>query len=232
MTDKRQTILLRIALAAPLAALIVLSFIRTDNDWIELTIIAPVLGALIFALGWLLDRYDATLTTRMQAIDQGEWEVWLNGIKLGTVTDNDYAAMQQAVLRDSRVAIEQFMNVGEVMIVVLQKLVLGLPVMVFWFGVGSALFAPECYADLARELQKAEPTTVAAAAKRVLQCGMVFGIVTFCWMAVFGHRFGFRPCYSEAVDRILRQRFNTPVEGEIMLCRRTVFHSAKAGTRR
>jgi hypothetical protein len=214
MTNHAKPLLVRIAWGLT-GALIVHLGLGRYHGWIDLTLSVLVSAALYVLVDWLLARHDVKLTNRMGAVDEGEWEVRLNGIKLGTVTDNDYAAMQRAVFRDGRVALAQTLNVGVATLVVLGKLMFVTPIMAFWLVVGTALIAPDYYTHLVRELQQVDPLAFAAAVKRYLELFVMAPVCAIGVMAALGRRFGFRNCYCESVNRFVRQRFNTPAEGDI-----------------
>ena len=227
MNSKRKTLLIRAASAVIASLFLNLAF-RTYDGWGVLAFNVLTAVAAAVAFGKLFDRYDAKLSARIEAGDQGSWAVRLNGVELGTITDRDYAAMQRTVFRDGRVAVAQLVNIGRVAFVVFDKLVLGVPIVAFWIAIGLLLFVPESYVDLVRELQKLDPSALAVTAKHFLQIGLMFAMVAFGAMATCGYRFGFRNRYSESIGRLLRQHFRTSVVGDLELHRSAHLENASA----
>jgi len=219
--------IVRIALAAVLG--LVIGLTRAGEEWGSAGMNAVAMVVCTLAIGWLLDRHDGQLTARIRStVSQVEWEVALNGIKIGTMKDGEYASMQQAAYRDRRVAGRQLMNLGRVALTMLDKLVLGIPLMAFWLAVLLALLEPGSLGDLVRELQKANPQALTDATKQFLQMGLMFTAPITGVMVLIGYRFGFRNCYVDSVRERIRQHFNMAADGSIAIYRLAFVNGALA----
>lgn len=167
----------------------------------------------------LFDRYEKSLLARMNAAHPVIWDIKVNSIKVGTVTDADYATMKLSAFQDGRNAGAQLLNLGHVVIGVIGKFVLAVPVTLFWCLIAVAVFFPEMYSSVIAGMQKAGPSDIAAVAKTALTFLTSLVGMAFCLNAVFGVRFGFVNCFSAAVGRMLRHRCNVAAEGDIFLVR-------------
>ncbi|BBL36039.1 hypothetical protein Nstercoris_02318 (plasmid) [Nitrosomonas stercoris] len=147
------------------------------------------------------------------------WNVYMNGVVIGKVSDAQYAAMQRMAFRDGRTALAQFFNLGRVAFVVVEKLLVTVPFLVFWSAVAIAIFSPESYTDLVRELQKADQAEIMSAMYLFLQAVLVLALGLVCTGFVMGYHYEFRNLYSEAVNRMLRQHCKTPANGDVQLRR-------------
>lgn len=160
----------------------------------------------------LIDRLDHTYTKRINADKTITWEVWINDVKAGVVTDAEYAAIQQLTLHDTRIAMLQLFNIGRVAIVLLDKIVMMIPITIFWAAIAIAILEPESYTVIVHELQKADPATIIDAIRSFIHVGAQLVFATLVCMAVLGYRFGFKDYYSASIHRIIRQHCNVIAE--------------------
>ncbi|SFU34120.1 hypothetical protein SAMN05216339_101425 [Nitrosomonas eutropha] len=203
-------------IAVPFSLILVLS-LDIYNDWPDLLYVVVMAMAGNFFFNFLADRHDKRLIARIKADQPIMWNVSMNSVEIGKVSDSQYAAMQRMASRDGRIALAQFFNLGRMALVVVEKLLFAIPFLVFWMVVALAIISPESYTDLVREFQKADPAEITSAMRSFLQTAMTMMFVVFGVMIVMGYRFGFRNHYSEAVNRMLQQHCNTPAKGDVQL---------------
>ncbi len=170
-------------------------------------------------IGGLADRHDAGLTKRMEADAPITWDVWINDVQVGTVTDAQYAAMQRHAARDGRNAAAQLFNLGKMALSVIDKLMIAVPLTCFWTAIAMAAFSPDTFIQIAQELQTTGPTAITAAVRSFMQVGVLVFAILVAMMVAMGLRLGFKNCYAVAVNRMLRRHCNTPVEGDVRLSR-------------
>ncbi|WP_277594430.1 hypothetical protein [Pseudomonas chlororaphis] len=190
-----------------------------DKGWLSVLLNVVTTVAAMYGLQYMLNYKDARYSKRISDPSAPELDVRLNGIKIGTLSDADYAAMQQEALRDGRNALAQLFNVGRVAFTVIDRLIVVVPVLAFWGALAFAVFSPYSPADMLLEFQKTDVATVTHALKQVLQICVTLSLVAMFVMPVFGFRFGFKNCYSAAVDQMLRHHFNTPADGDFRVTR-------------
>jgi hypothetical protein len=190
-----------------------------QNGWCFLTVVV-VLTA-IFGVGFsvLAGRYDAKLTQRIATPTASSWDVVLNDVKLGSVTDAEYAEIQQRVFRDGRVAGEQFLNLLHVALRAAGRFVLLIPFLFFWAAIALFLFSPDSVSTVVQVLQKGDPVMLAKTTEAFLR--LVFTVMAMAMLitSVCGLDFGFRDCYSEGINRRLRRHFKTHATGNMHLTR-------------
>jgi hypothetical protein len=189
------------------------------SGWLGLLSVVVMTVAFNIGFNYLADRHDERLTARVKADQPVMWNVCMNGVKVGKVSDSQYAAMQRMAFRDGRLALTQFLNLGRIALVIVEKLLVAVPLLVFWAAVALAIFSPESYTDMVREFQKAGLTAITSAARSLLQLALSVMFLVVGGMAMMGYRFGFKNHYSEAVNRMLRQHCNTPADGDVQLWR-------------
>ncbi|MGT2460233.1 hypothetical protein ACU4GI_46975 (plasmid) [Cupriavidus basilensis] len=205
-----------IIVAITVALLSQLAF-YTQTDGTGLAIVAGLTLLISVGFKFLVERYDAGLTQRMLAREPIYWEVWINGVSVGLVSDTQYAAMQQHAYRDGRNALAQVANIGRVALAIAGNLVIVVPLLAFWAAVALAILAPESFASAALQVRIGESGAVATAVGPLLRATFGIAIATLFGIALFGHRFGFKNCFAAAVGRMLRRHCNTPAEGDIRL---------------
>ncbi|MVF24171.1 hypothetical protein EVC37_21540 [Methylocaldum sp. BRCS4] len=212
----------RWALTTMLAVVAVLMFSffwRADRGWLDLLTISALTAAASVGLNYWLDQQSAAYARRIAAGNTLTWDVLMNGVKIGTVTDAQYAAMQRSAFRDYRNAVAQLLNFGHMVLVALGKLVIVVPGLAFWMAAGTALSPPESSVEIVREVHKADPATIASAMRSLLDAAVAVSVIVIPMTAIMGFRFGFRNYYSAAVARMLRMHCGTPAEGDIHLYR-------------
>jgi len=187
------------------------------GGWQGLVVTAVLLAVLRISIGALLDRYEARLTKRMEADTPITWNLWINNVQVGTVTDAQYAAMQRHAARDGRNAIAQLFNLGQMALVVADKLLVAVPLTCFWTAIAMAAFSPDAFLEVAQQLQDAGPAAITSAVQSFMQVGVEVFVIVVVMMVAMGLNFGFKNFYAEAVNRMLRRHCNTPVEGHVLL---------------
>lgn len=190
-----------------------------DQGWLSLLSNVATTTAAMFGMSYLLDRQAERYEKRIKNPSPIERDVRLNGILIGTLSDATFAGMQQEAFRDGRNALAQLLNIGRVAITVFDRIIVVVPVLVFWGALAVAVFSPYTYTDMLLEFQKADAATITRALQGVVKIGLSLVGMTMIMMPVFGFRFGFKNCYAEAVDQMLRYHFNTPVDGEFRVTR-------------
>ena len=184
---------------------------------LALTMLLTVIFNII--IGALADRYDAGLTKRMEADAPITWDVWINDVQVGTVTDAQYAAMKRHAARDGRNAAAQLFNIGQMALSVIDKLMIAVPLTCFWTAIAMAAFSPESFIEIAQELQTSGPAAITTVVRSFMQAGVLVFAILVAIMVAMGLRLGFKNCYAVAVNRMLRRHCNTPVEGDVRLSR-------------
>ncbi len=148
------------------------------------------------------------------------WDVELNGVKVGTIDDSDYAAIRLTVFGDWRNYIAQLMNLGRVAFRLFDSVFVAVPVMVFWSSILVGIFSPDIFTSVLDQLRVATSAEVAAwagtAARVLLLAGIVGAAVN---AALLGARYGFENRFAEQTATMLRLRVGAAADGRIVLSR-------------
>lgn len=206
-----------IAMVSIFVSLVFSLLLDIYNDWFDLLSVSMMTATFTIGFSYMADRHDKRLTARMMANQSIMWNVRMNSVEVGKVSDSQYAAMQRMAFHDGRLALAQFFNLGRIALVVFEKFLVAVPLLVFWAAVAIAIFSPESFTDMVREFQKADSTAIKSAMLLCLQTALIAMLIVFGVMVVIGYRFGFRNHYNEEVNRMLKQHCNTPVDGDIQL---------------
>ncbi len=156
---------------------------------------------------------------RMQADASPEWNVMLNGVSVGRITDAQYAEIRRTVLRDGRVAFEQLGNVIQIGLTAAAKALSFLPLFLIWALLLSMVVFPEALVSTIHEVQRASVQEIITSLHSLLLFGIALSGAAMGLMALLGYDFGYRDCYREAVARMVRQHCGAAAIGELQLIR-------------
>lgn len=205
--------------SAVLAALVLMAFLGVSGGWFSLIFMVVATIGCSIGIRYLMDRHDAQLAARATAEQPDMWEARVNGVRVGTISDPQYADMKRTAFNDGDLALSQLFNVGRVAIVVLNKMVIVIPMAAFWAAIFAAIFAPEVYGEAIRELQAADPEAISILTRTLLELLAVSSLAAFIFLVMMGNRFGFRNYYGKAVNLMVRQQFDVAAEGDVTLFR-------------
>ncbi len=214
---KMKNALKRWAAIAPVAALAALGLVYVFGAFSGLRTFLVALIAAGLAVNCLFNLLDAQLARRIKADAPATWHVWMNDVKIGTISDADYATIQCLALHDLGNAVAQFLNVGRIAMVVAISLFLGVPVAATWSAIVWAAVNPDTLADVLRMAINADFAEMTQWVWANVPLFVLTTVVTAAGMVWMGERFGFRNHYSAAIVRMLRQHFNTPADGDIRM---------------
>lgn len=182
----------------------------------------PAALALIIVADRGRAKYMRALAARIEAKDSFAWDVVINQVKVGSISDAEYALIRARVFSDVRVYVAQVVNLLRVAFNSFDYCYRAIPLGIFWVGVSLAFFSPETTSNVLAALQHATPSDMRNAvgtAGSMLAIMMVLS-VTFHWM--FGlSRFGFINRFDEAVGTAVRRSCGVVAEGSIVLSRWT-----------
>jgi hypothetical protein len=165
-------------------------------------------------------RYMAALHRRAEASSGPQWTVELNGVKVGEVSDAEYAGIRLAVFTDMRLYTAQFRNSIGVLARGLDAVLMLVPTLTVWGLLVVAMFAPESAMQALRALQAATAAELGTMARRLAAALLVMGGITALFNTlVTGARYGFVNRFAEATGECLRRQLGVAARGEIRLVR-------------
>lgn len=160
------------------------------------------------------------LVTRIRAGDQGlEWNVMINGVTVGQISDPAYASIRRDVLLDYHVYLEQLGNLVHMAMRFIGDFMLAIPAFLFWVIFACAIFAPQDFAQAVTALQNITPAMVSAGA---LSTSEIFAPLFFIYIGVLlmiGRPFGFVNRFDDAVCNSVRRVVECSASGDIILVR-------------
>lgn len=216
---------LAIVIWTAVAVLNVFAGIVRYEDWTWSRVIGEAIGTLVagIVVCAILAIQEAKFLAREEAQHDGApvWDVTVNGISVGKLSDNAYAAILRSKLFDHRTYLAQLMNLLGCAFRAFDWLFLAIPIVTFW-GVWLAYFgAPESLMTIASEIQWASLLKVRPSWRDILQVALALtGLALLCG-AVVGKRFGRINYFDRAIATAIRQRFGVAAEGDVVLHRAT-----------
>lgn len=187
------------------------------TDWLRLIVFSVLAAAGACASLFFMNRHDVSLISRTRG-SMLVWDVWISGGKIGTITDSRYAEIQRTAYGDGRLIFDQIINLSHVVLNVIVKVLISVPLLMFWLFVVISIATPESITEIAHAWRTADPVALADNMRILFQRAiMFFSVLTVGILLAFGHRFGFRNLYSEAVVQMIRQHFNLHTDGIIHL---------------
>lgn len=170
----------------------------------------------------LRSLYLDALNRRMATVDGPVWDIELNQVKVGTISDAEYAAIRRKCFTDPRLYVAQVMNALRVSLNAFDYCYRAIPLGLFWVIVALAAFSPDIIVTVLAELHKAGPDVIKGAVANAASVLVVvmFVVVAMHW-ALGVSRFGFIDRFDEAAGTTLRKHCKAAAEGSIVLVRWT-----------
>lgn len=177
-------------------------------------ILAGVLAILTLFTAVSVDRrLQARITQRQPWL----WQIAVNDVPVGTITDGHYAALLRGVLRNWRVAVEQLMSSLKWAAVLTGKMALISPVVLFWLLTLLAITFPDESMPMVQELFVDWQARAWDSATLKNTIGIT-GMLSF-FLAFFSMPARSLSRYELAADRLLRRHLNTPADGDVQVYR-------------
>jgi len=162
-------------------------------------------------------NYDRQLGARITQPRPFEWTVMVNGVSVGTIRDAEYAAILRHVLRDSGVAFHQLASFLKWTITVALKVMTFVPVIVFWMLALIAVALPDELMPFLHVLSAAWQARASGGALVENFVGVISMLAILSALLTTPAR---SRCYERAVHRLIRQHFNTPADGWVLVHRK------------
>lgn len=200
------------------------------SGWIISALLSGITGV---AVSNARCKYVTGLTRRIEANAPIEWDVTLNGVKIGKIKDAEYAGICLEVFSDKRNHIAQALNVGKVFLRAFDYVYVAIPVCVFWVFIALAVFSPESFVNIVEEIQKGGPAVIALAAKTGVKLFGFLMVISFALHVALGlSRFGFVNCFSEAINTAVRKHCGAAGEGDVVVSQLAIAGRVPATTSR
>ncbi len=160
------------------------------------------------------------LVVRIRTVDGGpEWDVMINGITAGQISDATYASIRRDVLLDYRNYLAQLWNFFHVALRVTNDFLVAIPAILFWVVVACVVFAPGGFVQAVLALQKITPAMVVANAPSAFHMFAPLFIIFIGELLIVGRPFGFFNRFDEAVGNSVRRAVSCSATGDVFLVR-------------
>jgi hypothetical protein len=177
-------------------------------------------GLAVAAARELHSRYAQALAARVEANEGPAWDVEVNQVAVGTITDGDYALIRLRVFSDVRVYISQALNVLRVAVNSFDYCYRAVPLGIFWIGIALAVFSPETIGSVVTALRAATAANIKEAVSTASTALAVMMVLSVGLHWAFGvSRFGFINRFGEAIGTAVRKHCGVAAEGSIVLSR-------------
>nr|WP_315597966.1 hypothetical protein [uncultured Cupriavidus sp.] len=167
-----------------------------------------------------LSAYGLHLQHRIDSEDSGSLHVRVDGIDLGAVPENEYAAMRHRAAFSVSTYLRQLCNVGVMAVNFCRWMARYVPLLIFWIAVGALLLDSTGTVAAIRSILLAAQV----APGRLADLLALFLVATLFWSAIVCALFaprqlGFRNEFRTEWQHALRKRLNLPSTGEMSLYR-------------
>ena len=205
--------------------------------WVYAMLISGVVFLAFFSPGWqywfaaytfiiggffflLLATSLQALVVRIRTVDGGpEWDVMINGVTAGQISDAAYASIRRDVLLDYRTYLAQLLNFVHMALRIAGDFLVVIPALLFWAVVACVVFAPGDFAQAVLAIQKITPGMAAANALSVYQMLAPLFLIFIGVLLVVGRPFGFVNRFDEAVGNSVRRAVACSATGDVFLVR-------------
>lgn len=202
---------------AALPAAFVLSLMGTSGLLAGLLVVGCGIAGAI-AVSRMFDRLDGMYTRRMQVQDWHPWQVWINGVCVGEVTDAQYAALQRSVLRDFGVVARMVIELLRAVCSGLAQVAFAVPAAIFWLSVLAAATEPAAVAEFLRGLSAATTDQIASSSGFLLRAILLFSAMVAVPFFVLTGRLGrVGQAYRDDLADRLRVQCNSAAQGSVEL---------------
>ena len=172
--------------------------------------------------------YTKTLEYRIASKPTKTYDVKMNNIYAGIISDADYAQIQLATINDVRVYLSQLSNVGRVFLNVLNHLFIAIPVFTFWAILILSVYAPSELVEVINKVKS--PSDILSIVQHIFQLLIPLLAMTYTVMlAARMNLFGFVNEFSFAINKAIREKLEIATLGDIDLIAQQYSLFAKHG---
>lgn len=163
-------------------------------------------------------RQRAALQSRIDKPASLQWDVVVNNVRVGALSDAHYAGLEKAVLDDWRLYGAQAFNLVRVAVRTVEMLIFAVPVTLFWLGLAIAIFDPKDAAAILQGLRTASPAEIVAAVAHWAPTWLVSVTVLMSMFALLASpRLGYENKFKAELGEAVRRRLRVAAVGRMML---------------
>lgn len=167
-----------------------------------------------------LSAYGLHLQHRIDAVDGGFLHVRVDGVDLGAVPENEYAAMRHRAAFSVSTYLRQLCNAGVMAVNLCRYMARYVPLMMFWTAVGGLLLDTTGTVAVIKTVLLGAQMAPERLAGLLAQFLVVTLFGSAMLLVLFAQRqFGYRNEFRAEWQHALRKRLNLPSTGELSLYR-------------
>jgi hypothetical protein len=180
-------------------------------------------AAYFYAVG----RYEEALIRRVEDTEPKRWNVAVNAVDVGTMSDSDYAAIQLDVIFSARIFVRQCQALLSAAVIGFFRFTKDLPFALFWLVVMCALADPATISSWADALRHTawSATDIHNGAFLVIKIVAIFYVLTALVMGIANvvvhgdiqRAVNVQNIYSERIRVALRQHMKCAADGTVTL---------------
>lgn len=165
-------------------------------------------------------RYLNYLQRRAGEQDSGKWDVRVNSVTVGSISDAEYAAIRRKVYGDNLIWMGQLVWMVKRAFGLCSHVLQTLPIALVWGAIAGAIFVPDQIISCFSTLAHATPAELSTAMINTVTFGLGMILVSvLVMMALRGTLTRGGGAFDKAVAYELRRRLGVAAEGNIDLCR-------------
>lgn len=163
-------------------------------------------------------RQRAALQSRIDKPASLHWDVVVNNVRVGALSDAHYAGLEKAVLDDWRLYWAQGVNLVKVVVRSAEMLIFAVPVTLFWLGLAMAIFDPRDAAAVVESLRAASPAEIVSAVAHWAPAGLVGAVYLMSMFALLASpRLGYENKFKAELGEAVRRRLHVAAVGRMTL---------------
>lgn len=175
-----------------------------------------VIAALVASSGRQGQR--AALQQRIDRPAAMVWEVMVNNVRVGQLSDATYARYEKAVHEDWRVYSAQLANLAKVCMRAGEMLLFAVPISLVWIVLAIIVIDPAAAASVVEALRAAPASELISAIERSMSVVMfIFAITMFMFAALASPRLGYVNQFTRELNDVVRRHVRVAAEGRMML---------------
>jgi len=160
----------------------------------------------------------AALQARIDRPAARVWEVLVNDVRVGQLSDDTYARYEKAVHEDWRVYRAQLANLAKVVARAAEMLLFAVPISLVWIGLAIVLIDPVAAASVVEALRAAPAAELIGAVERSLSfVTFIFVIVMILFAALASPRLGYVNQFTRELNFVVRRHVRVAAEGRMIL---------------
>lgn len=145
------------------------------------------------------------------------YDVFVNDVVAGIVTDDEYMQIKRDALHDPRVYFAQITNTLKIITKAVDSFVIGVPLMAFWGLIVLAYYEPSVYTSFIQAIQQGPANLTMAVSRYFWLLVLLWGLALIVQSVITMRVPGFENKFDQAVAKRLRHYLGVAAEVDVKL---------------